>query len=381
MAIETRKAAEVFPPGEFLREELEARGWTQADLAEILDRPPRLVNEIIAAKRGITPETARGLAAAFGTSPELWMNLESAYQLWREHSEDSTAVSRRARLFSIAPIKEMQRRRWLEPVRDITALERQICEFLRMGDLDDEPVFAHAARKAANYADPLTAAQTAWIARAYQLAPAAPISGAYSREKLKAALARLKTLLAAREEIRRVPEVLAKAGIRFLVIQPLQRTKIDGACFWVNDQPAIALSLRYDRIDNFWFVLLHELSHIGNADAIYLDMNLTTANVDDEQRPPYERKADSFASEYLVPKNNIEEFIARVRPFYSTEKILAFAQAQRVHPALIIGQLQHRGEITWSSFKKYMEPIREILVPNVLTDGWGVIPATQPFTS
>src|SRR5258708_40362687 len=81
-------AAEVFPPGEVLKEELEARGWTQLDLGEILGRPPRVVNEIIAGKRGITPETAKGLADAFGTSPQFWMNLESAWQLSRVREQD-----------------------------------------------------------------------------------------------------------------------------------------------------------------------------------------------------------------------------------------------------------------------------------------------------
>ena len=67
--------AEVFPPGEFIREELEERGWTQEDFAAILGRSPRLVNEVIMGKRGITPETANGLSAAFGTSAQFWMNL------------------------------------------------------------------------------------------------------------------------------------------------------------------------------------------------------------------------------------------------------------------------------------------------------------------
>jgi HTH-type transcriptional regulator/antitoxin HigA len=102
-------AAEVFPPGELLREELEARGWTQADLAEILGRPPRLVSEIIRGKRSITPETAKGLAEALGTSPQLWMNLESAYQLSKVRQEDNS-VAKRARLFEKAPIKDMVRR-------------------------------------------------------------------------------------------------------------------------------------------------------------------------------------------------------------------------------------------------------------------------------
>ena len=53
-----RTPTEVFPPGEFIKEELEARGWTQTDLAAILGRPFQLVNDIITAKRTITPETA-----------------------------------------------------------------------------------------------------------------------------------------------------------------------------------------------------------------------------------------------------------------------------------------------------------------------------------
>ena len=59
-----RSVAQVFPPGDFIREELDARGWTQRNLAEILGRPTQVVNSIINAKKEITPETAVALAAA-----------------------------------------------------------------------------------------------------------------------------------------------------------------------------------------------------------------------------------------------------------------------------------------------------------------------------
>ena len=110
----TRKPAETFAPGDFLKEELEARSWTQSDLAEILDRPVAVVNEIIAKKRRVTPETARGLAAAFGTSAEYWMNLESSFQLSKIEGNDSAKIARRAKLYGKAPIKEMIRRGWIE---------------------------------------------------------------------------------------------------------------------------------------------------------------------------------------------------------------------------------------------------------------------------
>ncbi|MCI0333556.1 MAG: helix-turn-helix domain-containing protein, partial [Planctomycetes bacterium] len=66
----TKAEVEFFPPGEFIRDELEARNWTQEDLAEILGRPLRSVNQIIAGKKAVTPQTAQELAAAFGTTPE-----------------------------------------------------------------------------------------------------------------------------------------------------------------------------------------------------------------------------------------------------------------------------------------------------------------------
>lgn len=71
-----RIPAEVFPPGEFIRDEIEARGWTQAELAKILGRPLKTVSDILLGKRKITPETAHGLGEAFGVDPQFWLNLE-----------------------------------------------------------------------------------------------------------------------------------------------------------------------------------------------------------------------------------------------------------------------------------------------------------------
>jgi len=75
--------AEVFAPGETLKEELAARGWTQKHFAQVLGRPARLVNELVNGKKRLTAETALQLEAALGTAAEFWLNLESQYQLFR----------------------------------------------------------------------------------------------------------------------------------------------------------------------------------------------------------------------------------------------------------------------------------------------------------
>ncbi len=89
--------ASVFPPGAFLREELEARGWTQAELAEILGRPIQTINQIVNGKKEITPATAIELSAALGTSPEFWLNLEVAYQLAKAAPADPEIAQRAKR--------------------------------------------------------------------------------------------------------------------------------------------------------------------------------------------------------------------------------------------------------------------------------------------
>ena len=93
--------AEVFPPGDFIREELEARGWSQRALAEILGRPIQAINEIVNGKKRITAETAKELALAFGTSADLWMNLENAYRLATADDADP-AIADRAEHFETA---------------------------------------------------------------------------------------------------------------------------------------------------------------------------------------------------------------------------------------------------------------------------------------
>lgn len=93
------RPAEAFPPGVYIREELEARGWSQSDFARIIDRPLQAVNEIINGRKRVTAETALAIGAAFGTGPEVWVNLQSAYDLQLAGDPDP-AIAERARRFA-----------------------------------------------------------------------------------------------------------------------------------------------------------------------------------------------------------------------------------------------------------------------------------------
>jgi HTH-type transcriptional regulator/antitoxin HigA len=373
-----RVPAETFPPGEFIRDELDARGWTQADLAQIMGRPLRLVNELIAGKKQITPDTARGLAMAFGDDdPLYWMNLDSAYRLAKSEPADES-VSRRSKLYSKFPVRELMKRNWIEPSDNLEVVEHRVCRFYQIENIDEQPKFAHSAKATQDNAsqyDDRNDLQWAWLYRAKELAEAAH-SAPYSEAVLKRALAKLRTLLIAPEELRQVPTILAEAGVRFVIVEFLPGAKIDGAAFWLNDTPVIALSIRFDRVNNFWFVLRHEIEHILNRDGLVtIDVELTERLQNSRDAlPPEELRANEAAAEFLVPKSELDSFIIRVRPLYSEQRILLFAKRIGVHPGLVVGQLQYRNEVPYTHFHKHLVKVREIVTQTALTDGWGTVP-------
>ncbi|GHA76590.1 HigA family addiction module antitoxin [Cognatilysobacter bugurensis] len=363
--------AQTFAPGEFLKEELEARGWSQTELAEIMGRPVRLINELIAGKKGITPETAVQLGDALGTGAELWMNLESQYQLSKVAAGDGQ-VARRAELYSKFPVREMVKRGWLAASRHVGELEQGLRAFFGVEDLDAPVRLAHAAKRTVVQQE-ATPLQLAWLIRARQIA-SEMVVGKFTHARLEAALPKLSALLSAPEEARHVPAILADAGVRYVVVEPIPGTKIDGACFWLgSDKPVVVMSLRLDRIDNFWFVLRHELEHVlqghGRDRDFILDVELDGAcdHVDVE-----EATANQAGASFSIPVHEFEGFVARVGPFFAEERVLGFAQRLNIHPGLVVGQLQRRlGR--YDFLRKHQAKIRHVVTSTARTDGWGVL--------
>ena len=365
----------VFPPGEFVKDEMEERGWSQSDLADILGRSAKLVSEIISGKRGITPETAKGLGDAFGTGAQVWLNLESTYRLSLVDDSADNAVARKARLYEKAPVKEMIRRGWIEDTDDIDRLERCILDFFRITSLDERPRLPAAARARGSGARDWTPPQLAWMFRALQLASAQE-AGPYSKRRLQAAVAEMREMLMDPENVRQVSRVLANAGVRFVIVEHTKGSRIDGAALWLNQRsPVVAMSMRYDRIDYFWHTLFHEIAHVlEGPQQAGLDVGLMGPDSQREDWDASEENADTFAVQSLVPQDKLASFISRCSPYYSQKRIVAFAARHQVHPALVLGQLKHRGEVPWQNLNGLHAKVREITTESALCDGWGYMP-------
>lgn len=367
----THPPGKAFPPGRFLSEELQKRGWSQADFSEIIGRPPRVVNEIIKAKRAITPETALAFAGALGTGAEFWMNMENAYQLSKVRVE-LAPITKRAHIYERFPIRDMQKRGWIPVTRNLDKLERSVLEFFEIDTIDADLHLAHAAKRASY--EEVSPLQAAWLTRARHLCAHQTVKQ-YRKESIADLYTNLRRHLRDPEKTSQVPGILSSAGIRFVVLEALPGSKIDGACLWLNNAaPAIALSLRYDRHDMFWHALFHELDHIEHEegqDAPMLDKDLSLS--DPKTKPEEELRANRNAANRLIATRDFEAFVAQAHKSYSEAYISRFADLMNIHPGIVVGQLQHRECIPWSSYNFLKSKVRPFLTQHALTDGFGLV--------
>jgi HTH-type transcriptional regulator / antitoxin HigA len=358
-------------PGDYIREELTRRGWGQGDLALIMGRPVQRINELVLGKTTVSPELAVELAAALGGTAEDWLSREASYRLHRTTNPDADAVRRRARVYELAPIRDLQKRGWIATTDDPEELEREILKFFEISSINEEPAIIAVFRKSTRGSD-LTPCQKAWCFRVKHLAKALRIRP-FDVRRAGECEKELRRLAAFPQEGRKVPAVLASFGVRFVIVEPLPGCKIDGAALWLDESsPAIALSMRFDRVDAFWFNLGHEWSHIKNRDPISIDSDLVGHDrMPAAAKPPMERRADADAAAMFVPPKELESFVLRIAPMFSKERIVQFANKIKIHPGIIVGQLQHRGDIGFHANREMLVKIRHLVVPSAVTDGWG----------
>ncbi len=139
-------------------------------------------------------------------------------------------------------------------------------------------------------------------------------------------------------------EYLAKHGVPLVAVPHLPRTYLDGAALKLADgTPVIGLTLRYDRVDNFWFCLLHELAHVGrhmdtDGEASFVD-DLTLRNVEGGREDPTEVQADEWAEEALIPRALWETSAVRKRP--TPMAVISLANVLQIHPAIVAGRVRH----------------------------------------
>ncbi|MDH1475808.1 HigA family addiction module antitoxin [Comamonas thiooxydans] len=358
-------------PGQLIESLLLDRGWSQRVLAAVLSMSESTLNKLISGKQAVTAEIAIVLEEVFAVDAARFLALQQTYDLARARivSRPNPTRAMRAQIFAELPISELIQRRWInvENVRDMDAIDEALIQFFEGQNPTQISATPHAARKTSAGEQP-SAAQLAWIYRVRQIAKELLVPK-YNEAAAKAAIPKLKALLSAPEEARHAPRILQECGIRLVLVEGLKSSKIDGVCLWLNEQaPVIGMTMRFDRMDNFWFVLRHELEHVlqgHGKDAPLLDVEMNGEAINEE-----EKIANAAAADFCAPKARIDSFIQRKAPIFPERDFLGLAKVLGVHPALVAGQIQFKTG-RYELFRTHLVKIRNRVLPSAIVDGWG----------
>ena len=366
-----------FPtPGQYIRALLTARGWDQRTLSHVLGLDYSSINRVILDRKPMTAFLAIALSDVFEVEADDFMELQKRFDLAvaRASVRPDPRRAIRASVFGDLPVAEMIKRGWLDVAnfKDLEKVEDALARFFDVEYIDKIPSLPHAAKKS-EMGTEASPAQLAWLFRVRAMAATIQVPR-YSPAAVREGLTALQGLVDSIDGIAKVPEILANSGIRFVIVESLPTAKIDGVCSWLNDfAPVIGMTLRHDRIDNFWFVLRHEIEHVlrgnGRRHAPVVDVELEKRGALASESEE-ERVANNAAADFCVPAREMEKFIAKKAPFFMERDVVGFAASVKRHPGLVVGQLQHRVS-RFDRFRNHLVAVREWVLPRVVSDGWG----------
>lgn len=308
---------------------MQEKGLKQADLIPYFGTSSR-VSEVLNRKRPLTVQMIRALAIGLGLSADTLVGLSVPDDGQTKNSEID---------WSKFPIREITKRGWLDQATTkAAAVEDAVRTFIAEAGLQfGSASFKRSIAGEAN--SPTTQyALYAWLARVIQtsrkiktrLGEFRPdmLNSGFLRELAQLSWSERGPLLAI--------EYLEKHGIAVVVEPHLRGTLLDGAALKDADgTPIIGLTLRHDRLDNFWFTLLHELAHLWkhvDQEAAFLD------DLDASSEDRREAEANRLAREAFIPRVLWKRSDAYMSP--SKESIDQLSRELRIHPAIIAGRLR-----------------------------------------
>ena len=334
---ERSKVEPVIPdPIEAILFRMDQLGLKKVDMVPYMGSLPK-VSEVLARKRPLNLATIRKLHQGLGIPADVLLTTAGdAVDLLEGLPYDKDKF----------PIKEMLKRGYFEGFRGTLREARECSEelirsFMRGFNVHPvqqarlrAPMYQSGSRLMDDYA--LLTWHVAVLKKARQIKfKSVYVKGGLTDERLKE-LARLSRF---EQGPRLAQEFLADMGIALVFENHFNKTYLDGAAMLDGDRPVVALTLRHNRLDNFWFALMHELVHVQKH--LGPDHSFIADNLEDKihQQSQEEREADEGALEILIPK--IEWVESDLTSSPTLDAAIALADKLRIHPTIVAGRVRH----------------------------------------
>ncbi|HEX7343010.1 MAG TPA: ImmA/IrrE family metallo-endopeptidase [bacterium] len=315
---------------------MEQRGLSRADLEKYIG-PRSKVSEILAGKRPLSKRMMRALHEGLGIPAEILLRAPGS-KLTNDIGID----------WNRFPLNEMLRRGYFQGFEGNLSKLREYAEDLirpMMEFLQEHcilPVMPRTSKSRIRSGNDIDKyALAAWQYKVVEKAVKSPLQHKYSHEIDEQFIRHVAKLTVLNDGPLAARELMNKYGIHLIIEPHFGRTYLDGAAMMLNDStPIIGLTLRHNRLDNFWFTLMHELVHLSKhltEDKSPIIDDYIERTVQDN---PMENQADQLAENILLPHWSKEESKAAVNR-YSLARIRDLARTHQVDESILAGRIQH----------------------------------------
>ncbi|MBQ6871456.1 MAG: HigA family addiction module antidote protein [Bacteroidales bacterium] len=341
-------------PGEILKCELEARGLSQKDLAESIGKATPIINDIIKGRRDINVEIAVLLEITLDNiSAETWLNWQNAYDLQKIREQEEirrlqTSISTWNTLKTLVNVNHLKKRLGLG--KDIGENVNRVFAFLGVDSTQQLDAKIHSIsayfRKSDNLQTDYVNLMT-WMAIVRHRSDELSLANKFSINCINKLTRALNAILYENNNtISRIEQLLANYGIKFIVEKKLEKMPVDGYSFWVGENPTIVMTKRLNRIDNFAFVLFHELGHIvlhlldsNNRVQDFIETDINTQ--DEHKNNDYEAAANKFAKDCIWGNIDHKILFGKVTNPYSAGNYLTMiSERLKINTGIVVGQYQ-----------------------------------------
>ncbi|PKV49211.1 HTH-type transcriptional regulator/antitoxin HigA [Aquimarina sp. MAR_2010_214] len=370
----TKTTSDFKSPGQALRHFLALNGWTQEDLAHILSVSLKHTNELIKDKKSISIDIARLLEKVFEWNAYDWVMLDTNFQLSKKvEQKKEQFVERKAEVYKYLPINELIKKGWLKPYKDSKELDKQLQSFWGLSDNNEIDLSFLLNSKSVQLEYRTSESYkgqfkefNALIWHQKALTHSKKIKAeVFNKKKLEVLMSELHQYTIQTNGVSKFLNELTKSGVKFCFLSHLSKTYLDGAAFLSEINPVIALTGRYDRVDNFWFTIAHEISHVyahltnkKAKDTIFIDDTSSAINEISKK----EEEANDMAEKMLL-KDEIFEYFNNDFGYITDDKVREFSRTHKLHPSIVVGILAFNKKVSYSTLHRFKESIRD-KIPN-----------------
>ena len=348
-------------PGKILQSVLEDYEMSQKELAIAIGKPSPIVNDIIKGKRNINPEFAVLLEAVLpDISAADWMSMQNQYDISNLQKQEviqqqKDLIERWNFLKGYLNLNYMKKK--LRLADDLSQSLNAILGYLAINEIDDikmkqESVMGYFKKSEKSSIDPVNL--LTWLCVVRHRSDEQKLDKCFDITKISNLVVELNELFYANNQVEEsATKLLNSYGIKFLVEKKLDKMAVDGISFWSGDNPTIVMTERMNRIDNFAFVLCHELGHIVKhlyieKDAEFLD------DINGLKEDKRETEANRFAEEALWKSFAKDIAFGKIRvPFAASRFLQQIAAEQRINISIVVGQYQHYCDINNKTTSPY----------------------------